>query len=157
MLSGCQGNVYGVDMSETPTQYYRKELFSSPLYLQRGVRAPFEPVGNDEGILSTNDPTLIFSLESAIAQRLGGVYRVTQEEFEKLKKKEPTTRKSSGRSSPIRASSPLYQQVPPPPPAKPVAAVAANATAKPVEAPATPPPPPKPVRRGKLPIPPPPA
>lgn len=93
-------------MSDIPTKYYRKELFSTPLFLSRGVQAPFEPVGNDEGMLATADSSLIFSLANAISRRIGGVYEITEEEYEELKKKETPTKKLSPRWQPLRTAPP---------------------------------------------------
>lgn len=91
-------------MSDIPTKYYFKELYSNPLFLNRGVRAQFEPIGNDEGIMATNDPSLIFSMENAASRRIGGVRPITKEEYDQFKKKERPTSKSSDSFPSFRAT-----------------------------------------------------
>lgn len=152
-------------MSDIPTKYFRKELYSTPLFLSRGVRAPFQPVGGDEGVLATNDAAIIYSLTNAVEQRIGGVSEITKEKYEALKKKERTTSGSNRtfqRQAPRVVAAPPHGSVtsrywsPPSAPSVP-AAVAKEAPPKPQEAQvSSEPKKPVAVRRGKIPKPPPP-
>lgn len=65
-----------------------KELVSRPLRSSKGWPIQFEPVGDDMGILETNDPFTIGELRKCIAASRGGVREVTSdEEWEDAKKK----------------------------------------------------------------------
>ena len=75
-------------MSEpVPTRYFVKEIVSNPIRLKSGRPVPWEEVGDDTGVISTNDPSLIEELESAAKRQVGGIRAVTLEEFEDVKKK----------------------------------------------------------------------
>lgn len=73
-------------------KYFRKEIVSTPLFLKVGGKVPFVALGDDIGILETEDATLIGQLEVAIKRRMGGVVAITAEEFEELKKNPPAPR-----------------------------------------------------------------
>lgn len=73
-------------MSEVPTKFYLKEILSSKFWLPNGKQAPWEPIGNDSGVLSTNAPNLIFHLDNAAAKHVGGVVSITHEQFSDAKK-----------------------------------------------------------------------
>lgn len=53
--------------------------------------------------MATNVASIIFSVDNAIAQRIGGVYQINAEEYELLKKKETATVKSSRLSPSVRS------------------------------------------------------
>jgi hypothetical protein len=64
-----------------------KELVSNPIRLPSGRPVPWEDVGDDTGVLSTNDPSLITELENAARRQVGGIRLVTAAEMEDVKKK----------------------------------------------------------------------
>jgi hypothetical protein len=69
--------------------YFKKEVFSNPLRLPNGKTVMFKEVADDEGVLATEDGYLISELESAMRRRVGGVVRISADEFEELKKNPP--------------------------------------------------------------------
>lgn len=100
-------------------KYFRKEIVSTPLYLKGGGRVPFVALGDDVGILETDDAALIGQLEVAIKRRMGGVVAITAEEFEELKKNPPARRLKPSSLKP-------WHQIQPPPNPQEEAAVATN-------------------------------
>jgi len=61
---------------------------SRPLRSSKGWPVIFDDIGDDIGILETNDPFLISELEATMASQKGGVREVvTDEEWEVTKKK----------------------------------------------------------------------
>lgn len=76
------------------TRYFGKELFSNKLTLSNGRRCPFVECGDDAGVLETTDPAIAAELDVCIAHHRSGVYVLTFEEYEALKKK-PLVNRSS--------------------------------------------------------------
>jgi len=75
-------------MSEpVQTQYFVKELISNRVRLPSGRPIPWTFVGDDTGVLATNDPSLITELTQASYRQIGGIRLVTEAEFEDAKKK----------------------------------------------------------------------
>lgn len=70
--------------------YFRKELVGQPLYLPNGIRAPFEDIGAEEGVLATDNGWLALELRKAAARRVGGVVEIDKATFEALKKNAPS-------------------------------------------------------------------
>ena len=69
--------------------FFYKELVSNAARLSDGREAYFEPIGNDNGILATDDPGLIRMLNELIAGHRGGVVRIDKEQYDELLKKKP--------------------------------------------------------------------
>ncbi len=68
--------------------YYLKELISNKLWLRAtGAPITFEPVGDDQGVLATDNPVIIAELDQAIARHIGGVSVIDQEQYDNFKKK----------------------------------------------------------------------
>lgn len=66
--------------------YFRKEILSNRIVLK--TRQPqWESVGNDEGALATDNEDLIRELGEMADRGRGGVVRISEEEYEELKKK----------------------------------------------------------------------
>jgi hypothetical protein len=144
-------------MSDTvPTKFYLKEILSTKFWLPNGKQAPWEPVGNDTGVLSTNAPNLIFHLDNAAAKHVGGIVSITEEQFNELKKNltgaaspRPLERESvsanlGGKQGPTAMPASLFPQRPvaTPSPTPVAAPVAPAVTAEPA--------PPQKVRTGRL-------
>jgi hypothetical protein len=71
------------------TRWYEKAIITSP-YIVNGKAVPFEAIAGNHGVLaldSEKDAPMIKSLEEAIAKGVGGVGRVTEDQFNSLKKK----------------------------------------------------------------------
>lgn len=66
--------------------FFHKLLHSSPLYVAGRV-VPFTLIGDDEGVLATENETLIGHIRDAIKRGVGAVREVTEAEFEDAKKK----------------------------------------------------------------------
>lgn len=118
-------------MEETMHRFI-KELVSRPLRTSKGWPIQFHPVGDDLGILETNDPFTVSELRKFIAAGRGGVREVTsEEEWDEVKKKATEReqwrqRVKSPWSDPVRierssrkAASPATESVPVPDPALP--------------------------------------
>lgn len=69
------------------TAYFIKEIVSNPIRLPSGRKVPWEAVGDDVGVLATNDPQLISELENAARKQIGGVSKVDLAGYEDAKKK----------------------------------------------------------------------
>lgn len=81
--------------------YYRKVLINQPLVIG-GIRVPFQHVGGSTGIIALDpmkDAVLIEGIEKLIAKRIGAVGRLTEKEYEFLKKNPPF--RKFGRQSPL--------------------------------------------------------
>lgn len=72
------------------TQYYGKELEDSAIYLSSGAPMKFQ-------WLETSDAWLIQELNAAIQNGVGGVYKITKEQYDEGIKKKSAT-KSQGTS-----------------------------------------------------------
>jgi len=124
--------------------YYVKALVANTITTKSGKKIPFVDAGGGYGLLETNDPEIIASLDERIKVHKGGVSAVTKEKFEELKKKFSEQPKLK------RKPEPQLRQIgvlPPPqetkPPSAPVAVVSVEVgaqppAAKPAEAPAKP-------------------
>ena len=76
-----------------PPKFYRKELISNRLSLPNGRHVQFEKVGDtDTGVLGTTDPLLSAELDKAADAGRGGVVKITESEFQDLKKNPPARR-----------------------------------------------------------------
>lgn len=73
--------------------HYLKEVHERKLFLPNGAPVPFEAIDATYGLLSTSDPYVIGELEKAIQNHVGGVIKLTQEEFDSWhsKKNSPTS------------------------------------------------------------------
>lgn len=69
------------------SSYFIKEILSNAIRLPSGRKVPWEPVGDDVGVLATNDPQLISELETASRRGVGGVRQVDLRGYEDAKKK----------------------------------------------------------------------
>lgn len=75
--------------TELTMEYFFKELVSNAARLSDGREAQFESIGDDNGILQTEDAELIKMLGDLIANRRGGIVRIDKERYEELVKKKP--------------------------------------------------------------------
>jgi hypothetical protein len=140
-------------MSEVPTQYFYKEILSNKVWLPNGKLPAWEPVGNDVGVLSTNDAFVIFHLTSLAHKQVGGIVKITEGAYQDAKKNalgsaSPPSLPRGLSHSPGPTAAPVFNNpVPPqlPKPPTPAAApvVPAAIEAKPAE-------PPQKVRVGRL-------
>lgn len=74
------------------TAWFRKELYDSPAYIgHRAVR--FVAVGDNEGVLETDNDQLIAALRDLVARRRGGVVEIDEFEYN-AKKNEPVIDRS---------------------------------------------------------------
>lgn len=131
-------------MSTPTVRYYVKEVLSTQVWLSYGKQAPWEPIGDDTGILSTSDAQMIHDLENLRARGVGGIVLIDEAQYNAKKKQPPTAPPSTERSSlgGIRAA-PTIQQVAPksstPPPGPPVAVPVAAAEKPELKPPVGPP------------------
>lgn len=69
-------------------KYYQKELVSNRLYLKvTGAPVAWEPIGDDQGVLATENDIVIKELDQAVARHVGGVIEIDQEQYDSAKKK----------------------------------------------------------------------
>lgn len=68
-------------------RYFKKELLSNPVWLPSGGKFPFDNIGNNEGVLATDDLILVTEAERAMAAHRGGIIEITVEEYDELIKK----------------------------------------------------------------------
>lgn len=69
-------------------KYYQKELVSNRLYLRStGAPVSWEPIGDDQGVLATENDVVINELDQAVARHVGGVIEIDQEQYDSAKKK----------------------------------------------------------------------
>lgn len=124
-------------MSSVPTTFFLKELLSNPVWLPNGRQAPWEPVGDDLGVLATQDANLIFHLSNLAQRHVGGVVRIDEAKYQDIKKN------STGNVSPRRLEreaisaatpAPSLSQLSPAPAAAP-AAVVGNSEPAPLQVP----------------------
>lgn len=139
-------------MSDVPTKHFKKEILSNKVWLPSGKSPQWEPIGNDTGVLATNDANLIFHLTNLAHKQVGGVVAIDAAEYDAIKKNStgpasppPSPREMSG---PVAAPT-LAQLLPRHPPVKPLTPAAAPA-APVVAEPAAPPPAPQKVRVGRI-------
>lgn len=76
-------------------RFYKKELISTKLYATNGAPITFINIGDDTGILKTENEYLINQLDSAVARAIGGLIPISEEEYVELEKK------NSGLESPL--------------------------------------------------------
>jgi hypothetical protein len=132
-------------------RYFRKEIPRTPIYLPNGDKLVFESLDGVFGYHKTDRPDEIQALETLIAQHRGGVYPITQEEYDRDfgKKKQGSTpsvpasqwREEWGGGFAQDTQSPRIST-----PVAPAAAVPAPANPAPVPPAPTPEPPPAPKR-----------
>ncbi len=82
------------------TAYFLKELIDRKLFLPNGAPVPFEPAGQDYGVLQTSDPYVIAELTKAVKQHIGGVIAITEAEFSSWSEKKTN----------LAASAPLLRE-----------------------------------------------
>lgn len=68
-------------------RWFKKEGMRRPLYTGKGWPIQFEDIGDDTGILATNEPYTLKELEKWIQSGRGGVIEITQEQAEAEKKR----------------------------------------------------------------------
>jgi len=103
-------------------RFYRKEVLSNKLYIKAtGAPAPFEDIGDDEGILSTDNPVYTNELDLAASKHIFGIIPIDEATYQELKKK-VVERQSL--SNLVRDRSSLSFLTLPPPPANLVALAA---------------------------------
>jgi len=93
-------------------QYFKKSVFKQRVVFSNGAAFDgFERVGQDEGVLVTDDPSTIKELEANIRARRGGVEKITAQDYLALqsKKKEPLKRRWREEFNPRRM--PLEQSL----------------------------------------------
>lgn len=79
-------------------RYFKKAIVSTKLYMANGAPAPFEPVGDEHGVLATENSDIIIEMERAMAHQRGGIENLTEGEYQELKKNPPA--RQSRQSSP---------------------------------------------------------
>lgn len=92
-------------------KYYHKEILSNEARLGDGRPLWFEDIGDGDGILKTDDQTLIDLIKPLTDARRGGVREITADEFEEYSKKKAG---SSSPRQPLRRMSdpPAYPNQP---------------------------------------------
>lgn len=141
-------------MSEVPTQYFYKEILSNKVWLPNGKLPAWEAVGNDIGVLATNDAFVIFHLTSLSHKHVGGIVKIDEAAYQDAKKNalgsgSPPNLPRGLSPQPGPTAAPVFNNpVPPQLPAKPPTPAAAPVVANVVEA--KPPAPPQKVRVGRL-------
>ena len=69
-------------------KYYYKAIAANTIYVKGiGGNVPFEDAGGGAGILATENVDIVAALTERITKRVGGVYPITAERYEELKKK----------------------------------------------------------------------
>ena len=68
------------------TKWWIKELLNNPLRVPAGFKVEFEDVGGNVGVLATDDGYLNSELQAAFDRKVGGVYEISKEKYESLKK-----------------------------------------------------------------------
>jgi len=74
-------------MPEKAKIYFRKEIFSNAFYV-RGKAAPFEDIGNNQGLLVLDysaDADLIAALSQAAEAHRGGIVKISEAEYAEKK------------------------------------------------------------------------
>lgn len=91
--------------------YYLKEVVERKLFLPNGAPVQFDAVDTTYGLLSTSDPYVISELEKAIQNRVGGVIKLTEEEFNdwNAKKNSPTSPLNTSQSRERESLGPIPQ------------------------------------------------
>ena len=85
---------------------FKKELVSRPLYTSKGHPIQFQNIGDDIGLLETNDPHLISELEALIKRGGKGVVEILSDEEWEAQKKMASARDSFRQRSKPRFDSP---------------------------------------------------
>lgn len=81
-------------------RYYSKR-YPSQLFIRsngKGFRFEATAGNKDIGLHATEDQALIKDFEIGIVKKIGGVAEITKQEYEELKKKEPSNKKSEALS-----------------------------------------------------------
>ena len=69
-------------------RFFLKEVMSNRLWLQTtGAPVPWEPVGDDTGIFTTDNIAIANELDMAVARGVGGVVIIDEAKYSELKKK----------------------------------------------------------------------
>lgn len=94
--------------------FYKCRVPRTKRYLSNGAVVNFTDIGRDEGLFSTEDEFVSRELDGMIAEGRGGVFKISAEEYQELKKNRispQTWREELGKSGhevnrqPTRASS----------------------------------------------------
>ena len=83
-----------------PKQFYLKELIGRKLFLPNGAPVPFEAVGGEYGLLSTEDVYVQTELSKAVKTHTGGVVELTEAEYNEWISKKKASEQSSNSSQP---------------------------------------------------------
>lgn len=91
--------------------YFKKELISNRVRTASGDAIPFEDIGGDCGVIAVDDDDPVghefyTTLSEKAAKRRGGVIKITQAQFDELKKK--TSLPASNAKQPARQSPRLH-------------------------------------------------
>lgn len=101
-------------------RYFSKAIISNPIFTDAGKPIPFVHVGSDDGVIATDDNSIIESLASRVKTRRGGVSELTQEQYDEIIKKKsdlPSPRRSHRQGvEPFQVlpQDPIQAIVPPP-------------------------------------------
>lgn len=120
--------------------FFNKKIFSNA-FIVGGKRAPFEHIGDNQGVLvlddaDPNNKEMIDGLTDAAKQGRGGVLKITEQEYGDLKKKLPWDRsrsESQKRNQLLGVTPPLQKPRPKPVVADPAVPVRNNPPAPPFE------------------------
>jgi len=70
------------------SRYFLKEVVSNKIWLQTtGAPVPWEPVGDDTGIFTTDNTAIANELDMAVARGVGGVVIIDEAQYQEYKKK----------------------------------------------------------------------
>lgn len=103
------------------TAFFKKEIPKTPIYLPNGSKIQFEPRDTAIGFFKTDQDATIAALEKLQAEHRGGVFKITEAEYEAGKKKagstalKPAWREEIGQGS--AQDTMLKRHAPPPAPA----------------------------------------
>ena len=109
-------------------RYFHKEILTTPARTSDGRVAPFESVGDDEGILATESEGLLNELDQMITARRAGVSEINEQSYNELKKKPVSRRPGLPLSAPPAFPPPNLISDPDPTEHAPVAAAAKPVT-----------------------------
>lgn len=133
--------------------YYLKENISNVFNDRNGRPFPFQSLAQEYGVLELEDADpaqkeIMQDLEALRAQRIGGILRISQAEYESKKKNMPW-RPSASRSDLLEMAPPRFNPVPP----RGAAVAAAPVSQQPIIPPQPVPPTPQPHANGEPPKP----
>jgi len=85
MILGCDDD--RLRKSSPKMRYFHKAMISNPAFTSAGSPIIFQHVGGDDGIIATDNQTIIDALVERIQKRKGGVSELTEEQYAELQKK----------------------------------------------------------------------